>query len=224
MTSRLPAALLWDFDGTMVDTEGIWLEEELAVARDAEVTLEPTFWQETLGRPVIDTCAYFCARTERDVTPRQLADQLVAGMVQRLRTDPPALLPGVEALLGQAREAGVAQAVVSASWRVILDPIVTLLPADLFGAIITGDIVERGKPDPECYLRAARELGVDPSDCIAIEDSPTGAAAANAAGCFVIAITNRVRPPDAPRRAHLDTLDGVSLSDLVALRDAGQQC
>ncbi len=93
---------------------------------------------------------------------------------------------------------GTPQALVTMSYASIAEPIAAVTP---FAAVVTGDIVTHGKPHPEPYLRAAELLGVDPADCLAIEDSGTGATSANAAGCHVLVVPHFVNVPDAPRRA-----------------------
>ena len=105
-------------------------------------------------------------------------------------------------------------ALVTMSYIEIAGPIAAVLP---FDAVVTGDSVTHGKPHPEPYLRAAALLGVDPGECVAIEDSGTGAASANAAGCHVLVVPNYVNVADAPRRTHLSTLAGVTPDDLRAL-------
>jgi beta-phosphoglucomutase-like phosphatase (HAD superfamily) len=95
--------------------------------------------------------------------------------------------------------------------------VVASLPAGTFAALVVGDEVANGKPHPESYLTAARMLGVDPRGCVAIEDSATGAASAQAAGCHVVAVPNHVPVPEADNRTLLSTLEGVRLADLEGM-------
>ena len=83
--------------------------------------------------------------------------------------------------------------------------------------VVTGEQVERGKPHPEPYLTAAAALGVPPEECVAIEDSNTGAKSAEAAGCLVLVVENHVPVLDGPRRVFRDTLAGLTAADLAAL-------
>jgi HAD superfamily hydrolase (TIGR01509 family) len=103
-------------------------------------------------------------------------------------------------------QAMVPQALVTMSYAAIAQPVVAALP---FTAMVTGDQVTNGKPHPEPYLRAAELLGVDAADCLAIEDSGTGATSANAAGCHVLVVPHFVNVPDAPRRTQLASLERV---------------
>src|SRR5690606_10585539 len=98
-----------------------------------------------------------------------------------------------------------------------VDPVLAQLRGAGFAALVTGDTVSRGKPHPEPYLRAAGALGLDPSDCLAIEDSDTGATSAAAAGCVVLCVPNHVPVPDGPGRVFGETLAGLGPADLARL-------
>ena len=100
------------------------------------------------------------------------------------------------------------------SWKRLTDEIVRQLPPDSFQSVITGDMVMNGKPHPEPYRRAAEEVGVDATACVAIEDSPTGIASAEAAGCVVVAVPNQLPIPETPHRIVLPTLRGVTPEQL----------
>jgi beta-phosphoglucomutase-like phosphatase (HAD superfamily) len=91
------------------------------------------------------------------------------------------------------------------------------LPARTFGALVTGDQVADGKPHPEAYLTAAARLDVDPRYCVAIEDSPTGVASAEAAGCTVIAVPHNVPIDPAPGRRLVASLRDLSTDTLAAM-------
>jgi beta-phosphoglucomutase-like phosphatase (HAD superfamily) len=106
---------------------------------------------------------------------------------------------------------------VTMSWQRFVAPILEQLPPDSFSAIVTGDRVEFGKPHPEPYLTAAKELGVAPEDCLAIEDSNTGAKSGVAAGCVVLCVPNHVPILEGERRVFRDTLVGITTADLGKL-------
>ncbi len=103
------------------------------------------------------------------------------------------------------------------SYRAMAMVVVEQLHSDTFTTVVTGDQVTDGKPHPEPYLTAAARLGVDPTRCVAIEDSPTGVASAEAAGCIVIAVPHQVGIPTGPKRLLLDSLVGVSPDSLRQL-------
>lgn len=211
-------AVLWDFDGTLVDTEPVWQEAEKEIAAELGGTLPRDFAHTVVGLSLLDSAAVLLAAVGRDdVTPRHVVDRMVEIMVDRLRTEPVPWRPGAEALLGELNAAGVPTALVSASWRGILDAIVERLPEGSFHAIVAGDDVEHGKPAPDPYLRAADMLGVDPTRCVAMEDSVPGVRSATAAGAYVVVCPNVVVPPVEPGQLRVDSLADL---DLAALRKA----
>ena len=124
--------------------------------------------------------------------------------------------PGAVELIHDLAEQGTPQALVTMSYASIAAPVAAALP---FAAVVTGDIVPRGKPFPDPYLMAAELLGVDPTRCLAIEDSPTGAASANAAGCHVVAVPHMVPVEAHARRRELASLAGVTPAGLFAIFD-----
>jgi HAD superfamily hydrolase (TIGR01509 family) len=104
------------------------------------------------------------------------------------------LQPGAAALLAALDAAGVPYALVTASSRAIMDAVLKVTGLT-FAVTVCGEDVRRAKPDPEPYLLAAARLGVPPAGCVVLEDSPTGIAAARAAGCRVIAVPSVPVPP-----------------------------
>ncbi|MBF6417016.1 HAD-IA family hydrolase, partial [Nocardia cyriacigeorgica] len=86
-------------------------------------------------------------------------------------------------------------------------------------ASVCGDEVPHGKPEPDVYLRAAELLGLDPKTCVAVEDSPTGVAAAEAAGCAVLVVPCEIAVPEAPIRTQRDSLVALTMADLGAVLD-----
>ena len=125
--------------------------------------------------------------------------------------------PGVRRLLAELGAAGVPCAMVTMSYQSLAQAVAGQLPPGTFATLVTGEQVSNGKPDPEAYLTAAARLGVEPSRCLAIEDSPAGVASAEAAGCVVLAVQNQVPLVDAPGRTVLDDLDTVTLAELAGL-------
>jgi len=103
------------------------------------------------------------------------------------------------------------------SYERFVTPILAALPVGSFQAVVTGDAVTHGKPHPEPYLTAARMLGVDPAECVAIEDSDTGCRSAQAAGCTVLAVPHHVAVPAGERRVFRTSLSLVGPADLGSL-------
>lgn len=213
-----PAAVLWDFDGTLVDTEPIWIRHEHALTVELGGR-----WTEALAKANIGNSLLGTGRSIRltagrdDLTDEHVTDLLVARVLADLRDSEPVWRPGVPELLAELTAAGVPCALVSASFRAMLATVLDRMAANPFRVVVAGDEVTRGKPHPEPYLVACARLGVRPQECLVIEDSVNGAASGNAAGCVVAVVPNVVTPPPAERRVLLDTLAGVGLADLRAL-------
>jgi len=122
-------------------------------------------------------------------------------------------------LLTELRDRAVPCALVTMSYESLATTVIGGLHADSFAAVVTGEQVVDGKPHPEAYLTAAARLGVDPTQCVAIEDSPTGIASARAAGCVVIAVPHTVSVSPAPGLRIVDSLVGLTVDRLAALLD-----
>lgn len=146
------------------------------------------------------------------------ASQWVAArMVELFELGLPWRPGGPEALRG-ARSLGIPTALVTSTIRSLTEKALETLGRDSFDVTVCGDEVGgNNKPHPEPYLKAARLLGVDPAECVAIEDSPTGVASAEAAGCLVIAIPCEVPLQPGPHRVLRDSLEDVDFAALGEL-------
>lgn len=212
-TARPPAAVLWDMDGTLVDTEPLWIATEFAMAERYGGTWSTEHALNLVGNDLLVSGAYIREHMGIDRTPEQIVDELLDGVVARVREEVP-WRPGARELLTALRDAGIPCALVTMSWRRFVEPVLAALPDRAFTAVVTGDEVSRGKPHPEPYLRAAELLGVDPASCTAIEDSGTGATSAAAAGCTVLCVPHHVPVAPGERRVFAETLVGLDVADL----------
>ena len=213
------AAVLFDMDGLLVDTEHAWGDVEIAVM----AWLEHPHWSEQeqgdmVGGPLSRVAAYMkqvsgSTRSADEIEARlvdTMADLLAHGADHR---------PGAEALLADLQEHGVPCALVSSSPRVLVDAVLASVGGAHFVTTIAGDEVARTKPYPDPYLLACSRLGVEPGRTVVLEDSPVGVAAAEAAGCLVVAVPFVVPIEPAPRRhvvGSLADLDAARLRRLVA--------
>jgi HAD superfamily hydrolase (TIGR01509 family) len=189
----LPAAVLWDMDGTLVDTEPYWMETEWALAERHGGAWSTEHALNLVGKALLDSGVYIRRHMGIDLSPEQIVDELLDGVVERVRREVP-WRPGGRELLRDLRASGVPCALVTMSWMRFVEPILEHLPPDTFGAVVTGDRVELGKPHPEPYLRAAAELGVDPKRCAVVGDIGADVEAAQAAGARgVLVPTPRTR-------------------------------
>ena len=150
------------------------------------------------------------------LTPLEIVNELLAGVVARVGERVP-WRPGARELLAGCVAEGVPCALVTMSWESLASAVVMNLPLGSFAAVITGDVVSHGKPHPEPYLAAARLLGVELGDCIAIEDSPPGVASAVAAGIPTIAVPHHVPVPETVGAVQLSTLVGLEPQDLLTI-------
>lgn len=213
-------AVLWDMDGLMVDSEPLWTVAETELARSLGGS-----WNDEVKALVVGTrldvavpriLTYFGAA----LTPSQIAathDWLLQRMVELFSREL-VLLPGVEQLMKALTAENVPMALVSSSYRVLVDAVLAHGPGP-FRTTLAGDEVIKGKPDPEPYLTAVARLGVDPTRCVVLEDSPAGVASGEAAGCAVLAVPSvaGVRLSSGPRRLVVPTLEDMSVDSLRAL-------
>jgi HAD superfamily hydrolase (TIGR01509 family) len=210
-------AVLWDMDGTLVDTEPYWIEVEHGMAAKYGGEWTDADAMQMVGNNLVDSGRYMQQRWGVDLTPEQIVEELLDGVVDKVQSDVP-WRPGARELLGALAADGVKCALVTMSYERFVAPILRQLPPETFRVVVTGDQVEFGKPHPEPYLTAAAALGVEPGDCVAIEDSNTGAKSAEAAGCTVLVVQHHVPVLEGPRRIFRDSLDGLTVDDLRGLR------
>jgi HAD superfamily hydrolase (TIGR01509 family) len=190
-----PAAVLWDMDGTIVDTEPYWIECEYELVAEFGGHWDQEKAHSMVGNDLRVSAAILRDRGGVDLPIDDIVNRLLDGVIERVQRRVP-WRPGARDTLAALRVAGIPCALVTMSWTRFADAVVSALPPGTFAAVITGDEVRRGKPHPEPYLAAADALGVRTKDCVAIEDSPTGIRSAVAAGCRTFAIPNVVEIPD----------------------------
>jgi HAD superfamily hydrolase (TIGR01509 family) len=200
-----PTAVLFDMDGTLIDSEPVWFETEVRLLAEYGFDLGPEHWEKVLGQPNEVACNYLIGVSGIPLTWRELSERIETAMAAQLSQGLD-LLPGAKDLLVELQAAGVPTALVSASSRRIVDACLGVIGADFFRHTVSGDDVSRSKPAPEPYLLAARLLGAAPGDCVALEDSPNGVASAQAAGCQVLAVPSLLPIPPAPGRTVVPSL------------------
>ena len=216
LTDALPAAVLWDMDGTLVDTEPYWMAAEHALVEEHGGLWTDEHAHQLVGNDLLVSAEYIRAHSPIELTPVEIVHELLAGVVARVQEHVP-WRPGARVLLESLVAHGVPCALVTMSWESLATAVVGNLPDGTFDAVITGDVVLHGKPHPEPYLRAARVLGVELSACIAIEDSPPGVASAVAAGIRTIAVPHHVKVPETAGAVQISTLAGLTPPDLLRL-------
>jgi HAD superfamily hydrolase (TIGR01509 family) len=212
----LPAAVLWDMDGTLVDTEPYWIraEHELVASHGGVWTDE--MGHQLVGRALEDSAQLIIDATGIELSVPEIVNHLLARVIEQVEERVP-WRPGATELLAELGDHGVPNVLVTMSWRNLAAAVLRNLPDGSFGRVVTGDEVTHGKPHPEPYLKAARSLGLEPEHCIAIEDSPTGVRSATAAGVPTIAVPHVVSVPEIPGAVQVSTLQGLRAADLMLL-------
>jgi len=219
MTPRTdpPAAVLWDFDGTIVDTEPYWIEAETELIAEYGGTWSHEQAIQLVGNDLIVSAEFIIAETGIPLTPPEVVDSLLDRIVTHIAREIP-WRPGARELLADLKAQGIPCGLVTMSYLRFVQPVIDALPVGTFDCVVTGETVTDGKPHPEAYQVASRLLGVDPADCIAIEDSPTGATSALAAGCRVLGVPLHVPLPARPGLVVAESLpsDAATLQALTA--------
>ncbi|MFE3543236.1 HAD family hydrolase [Nocardia sp. NPDC059177] len=220
--SARPAAVLWDMDGTLLDSEKLWDVAVRELAREHGTELTDAVRHALIGASGPNALRILFDGIGVEATPPVLAaaGEFLEQRVTELMLGPIPWRPGAKDALAMVRAAGLRCALVTNTKRSLAEYGLDTLGRDFFDASVCGDEVEHGKPDPAIYRRAAELLGVDPADCVAIEDSVTGALAAQGAGCGLIVIPCEIVVPEVPGRVFRETLVGLSVRDLCAALDA----
>ncbi|MET1088688.1 MAG: HAD family phosphatase [Arthrobacter sp.] len=219
-SSSLLKAVLWDMDGTIVDTEPYWIAAEHALVEAHGGT-----WSHEQAMQLVGQSLTFSAGLLRqagvDLEVRDIIDTLTAEVVASVRQQVP-WRPGARELLEDLHQAGVRCALVTMSEGPLAREVVASLPRPYFEVIVTGDAVGQGKPHPEAYLKAVELLqeadpGLSLNHCVALEDSTPGVAAAVASGVATVGIPHIVPLPEDERYILWESLAGRSLTDLEEL-------
>ena len=212
----LPAAVLWDMDGTLVDTEPYWIRAEHALVEAHGGLWSDEYAHALVGNDLMVSAEFIRANSPVELSPVEIIEELLRQVVEQVRDHVP-WRPGARELLSALAAEGVPCALVTMSWRSLADAIVGALPEGSFAVLITGDEVEHGKPHPEPYLAAARMLDVEVGDCIAIEDSPTGVRSAVSAGVPTLAVPHVVPVPLMAGSVQVPSLRGLTPRDLTTV-------
>ncbi len=210
------AAVFFDLDGTLIDSEHVWDDAVRLLASSRSMEASAPLLARTKGVDVMG--AMVLVHEEFGWAPdglhsnvawvsRKVADTFRTGIIWR---------PGAYQLLAQLRRARVPTALVTSTYRELVEIILDSIGRENFDAVVCGDEVRSPKPDPEPYLTAARLLDVDIRDCVAIEDSHLGAASARASGCAVLFVNDHPTPSDVDLiRTSLLHVDLATLADLL---------
>jgi len=209
-------AVLFDMDGTLVDTEPYWIAAEYALVESFGGTWNDTHAHALVGNALLASAEYIREVGGVDLDPPEIVERLLDDVVRAVVRDMP-WQPGALELVTELRDHQIPCALVTMSYQRLARTLTDQLAEGSFTTVVTGDELREGKPHPEAYLTAAARLGVDPAYSVAIEDSPTGIASAEAAGCVVVAVPHLVPIEPAPMRTVVASLTDLTLDTLDAL-------
>lgn len=212
MTAESLAAVLWDMDGTLIDSEPYWFESQIELCGRYGVQ-----WDETDGLKMVGQGLEVSAKILQDAgiplsIPEIIQDQIA--FVSRRMGERVPWRPGALDLLAELKSAGIPCAMVTMSHQSEAEFVAERAGEGMFREVVGGDTVERAKPDPLPYREGAKRLGVDIGACVALEDSLPGIASASSSGAAAIAIPLMVEIPESPEYVIWSTLEGRTVADL----------
>jgi HAD superfamily hydrolase (TIGR01509 family) len=213
--------IVFDMDGVLIHTEHVWDEVREQLTNEAGGRWRPGAQEAMMGLSSLEWSRFMHDELQVPLPPEEINDQVVERLSAAYRRKLPAFEGASEAVRRLATDFRLA--VASSSNRPLIDLVIELLGvADCFATTVSSEEVPRGKPSPDVYLEAARQLGIDPSRLVAVEDSSNGLRAAHAAGMGVIAIPNGEYPPAPEALALADvTLGSLAELDRDAVLRAG---
>ncbi|MGN8552027.1 UNVERIFIED_CONTAM: HAD family hydrolase [Microbacterium sp. SLM126] len=213
------AAVLWDMDGTLVDTEPYWMAAETPLVESFGGTWSHEQALSLVGMGLEDSARIFQEAGVR-MGVQDIIDHLTDDVMRQLATKGVPFRAGARELLADLRAAGIKTGLVTMSLRRMADTVVDLIDFDAFDVVVAGDEATRPKPFPDPYLQACETLEVTPDEVVAIEDSPNGLRSAVASGAAVIGVPHMVSLTGAGAHVLWHTLEGRTTADVAAFHAA----
>ncbi len=208
------SAILFDMDGTLIDSEPLWLKAEIEVMAEVGCHWDEQDQINCLGGPAERTERYMQERSQNIKPYGYFINRLHEVMRVRI-TNELDLIPNALSLLKECKDAGIKTALVTASSRDLMTIVLKRFPPGTFDVVVSGDDVEKSKPDPAPYLLAAKQLSVDILKCLVLEDSLTGVQSGLSSGAKVIGIPHLVQMSEHPNLRVISSLDEITLSDIL---------
>jgi HAD superfamily hydrolase (TIGR01509 family) len=209
-------AVFFDMDGLMVDSEPEWFQSEIEVTRPFGYTWTDEDQVACLGGPLSRVGAYMRDKCDGAQSAEYFTQQLIHTQALKMRGNTPTM-PGALELVRELQEHGIKTGLVSASPRIIVDAVLDNLGHDLFPFSISSNDVEKTKPHPDCYLKAASMTESNIQNCLVFEDSLTGMNAATSSGAFLIAVPHLVTIEESKRVRVISTLEQLNFAKLTQL-------
>jgi HAD superfamily hydrolase (TIGR01509 family) len=212
-------AVLWDMDGTLVDSEKLWDVSLAALYEKLGGELTPAVRASIVGSVAENTMRIIYTDLGLELDPAAMSESSgwLNDYTEKLFDGGLPWCDGAKELVEALAAEGVPMALVTNTHRALTEKALNSIGRQYFSATVCGDEVPTGKPAPDPYLRAAALLGLVPEQCLAVEDSVTGTAAAESAGCPVLVVPNDVEVPGGRRRQHISSLAGLNVADLRAI-------
>ena len=209
-------AVLFDMDGTLVDSEKLWEVALQVLYSRLGGELTPAVREATVGGSAesLMQIIYTDLGLDPDADEMAAHSDWLHDYTADLFDGGLPWCDGARELLDTLADSAVPMALVTNTRRALTERALDSIGRHYFAASVCGDEVVRAKPAPDPYQRAAALLGFDPAQCLAIEDSVTGAASAEDAGCPVLVVPNDVEVPDSARRRHVTSLLGLDVARL----------
>ena len=209
-------AVFFDMDGLMVDSEPEWFKSETEVMAKFGYDWSEEDQIACLGGPLTRVGKYMHDKCKGAETPEYFTQTLIDTQALKMRGNTPTM-PGALELVRELQSQGVKTGLVSASPRNIVDAVLDNLGHDLFPFSISSDDVERTKPNPDCYLKAAAMTDSDIQNCLIFEDSLTGMQAATSSGAYLIAVPHLVTINESAKVRVISSLEQMSFAKLQNL-------
>lgn len=208
------SAILFDMDGTLIDSEPLWLKTEIEVMAEVGCHWDEQDQINCLGGPAERTERYMQERSQNIKPYGYFINRLHEVMRTKINNEL-VLIPNALSLLKECKDAGIKTALVTASSRDLMTIVLKRFPPGTFDVVVSGDDVEKSKPDPAPYLLAAKQLSVDILKCLVLEDSLTGVQSGLSSGAKVIGIPHLVQMSEHPNLRVISSLDEITLSDIL---------
>ena len=208
------SAILFDMDGTLIDSEPLWLEAEIEIMEELGCNWDQQDQINCLGGPIDKTENYMQDRSNNIKPFGYFTKKLDDVMEQKLSTKLN-LIPNALEIINECKRSEIKIALVTASSGRLMRAVLKRFPVGIFDTTVSYDDVKRSKPDPEPYLLASKTLGVNITNCVVLEDSLTGVQSGLSAGAQVIGIPHLVKMPSNPNLRVVESLSEINMDRLI---------
>jgi HAD superfamily hydrolase (TIGR01509 family) len=208
------SAILFDMDGTLIDSEPLWLEAEIEIMEELGCNWDQQDQINCLGGPIDKTENYMQDRSN-NIKPFGYFTKKLDDVMEKKLSTKLDLIPNALEIINECKRSELKIALVTASSGRLMRAVLKRFPVGIFDTVVSYDDVERSKPDPEPYLLAAKTLGVDITNCVVLEDSLTGVQSGLSAGAQVIGIPHLVKMPSNPNLRVVESLSEINMDRLI---------